>query len=158
MATYKQAYDSQNKCIGVVRDDGANIPRNILNRDWRAFLDWNSQQAIPLDLSDLPPPVIKISRTLIAIRADLASLTNTQKNNIWTDITSGSPPKWSTDAGSNAAALAVLTLLGASSTLSAADVLEAKLRGVAMYCQDNPTYLVNPSFDPTINVPGDQVA
>lgn len=76
----------------------------------------------------------------------------------WSDITSGSPPKWSTDSGPNAAAIAVLTLLGASAALSAADVLEAKLRGVAMYCADNPAYLVNPVFDPTINIAGDRLA
>lgn len=28
--------------------------------------------------------------------------------------------------------------------------------GAAAYVQDNPTYLVNPGFDPTINIAGDE--
>ena len=97
-------------------------------------------------------------RTLIDIRADVAALSTAQKNAAWTNFTSGSPPLWSTDAGPNAAALATLQMLGASSNLAAADILEAKIRAVAMYVQDNVNYLVNPSFDATINVPGDELA
>ena len=50
--------------------------------------------------------------------------------------------------------MAVLQLLGTLGTLNAADILTAKIRDVAMYVQDNPGYLANPAFDPTINVPG----
>ena len=93
-------------------------------------------------------------RTLLAIVADLNALTGAQKNAVWTDITSGSPPKWSTDAGPNAAAIAVLHAVATMTGLSNADLLIVKIRGVAMYVQDNPGYLVNPAFDPSINVPG----
>jgi hypothetical protein len=64
---------------------------------------------------------------------------------------------WSQDAGPNAAALATIQMLGASVTLSAADVLEAKIRAAAFYVQDNPLWLVNPVFSVTINIPGDEL-
>jgi hypothetical protein len=92
-------------------------------------------------------------RSLLAIRADIVALTNAQKTAIWTALTTGSPPRWSTDVGPNAAALAVIQMLGSSGSLSAADVLEAKIRAATFYAQDNPAFLVHPSFDPTINVP-----
>jgi hypothetical protein len=102
----------------------------------------------------------RVPRTMLAVRNDLAALTAAQKNAVWADLNSGTPPKWSTDAGPNAAALGAYQLIGSSATLSAADVLEAKLRGVAAYCLDNPLYLVNPTFagGAGINVPGDQPA
>jgi hypothetical protein len=145
------------KFIGVLRDDGAFLPQSVGNRDWQEFLAWNALQLLPLDLSDVPSTARK-PRLLLDIRADIVALSTGQKTAVWADITSGSPPKWASDGGRNAAAIAVLTLLGSSGTLSAADVREAKIRGVAMYCQDVPTYLVNPVFDPTINIPGDQPA
>lgn len=150
-------------CIGVVdQDDGAIIPKPTpgepLHPRWQKFLVWDEEQPLPLDLNDLLLVVPKKRRSLLAIRADLVALSGAQKTAVWADITSGSPPKWSLDDGINAGAIAVLTLLGASGTLSAADVLEAKLRGVAMYCQDKPNYLVSPAFDPTISIPGDEPA
>lgn len=95
-----------------------------------------------------------VAVSLLALTTSLNALSATQKNAIWADVTSGNPPKWSKDVGANAAAIAVLQLLTTSGTLNAADILAAKIRGVAMYVQDNPNYLVNPAFDPSINVPG----
>lgn len=134
------------------------IPIDVGNSDFQTFLTWNAAQPVPLDYTTPISPTARKPRTLLAIRNDISNLTGTQKTNIWNNFISGSPPLWATDAGPNAAALAVLQLMGASVTLSAADVLEAKIRAVAMYCQDNPNYLVTPSFDNTINVPGDQLA
>lgn len=95
-------------------------------------------------------------RLLFNIRADIVALTTAQKNAIWTDLSSGTPPKWALDPGPNAAALAVLQFCATTGTLSAADITEAKVRAAAMYAQDNPRYLVSPSFDATINVAGDE--
>jgi hypothetical protein len=39
---------------------------------------------------------------------------------------------------------------------SAASLNEARVRMIAAGVQDNPRYLVNPAFDPTINVLGDE--
>jgi hypothetical protein len=92
---------------------------------------------------------------LLTLITQLNALTTAQKTNIWNDLTSGSPPKWELDAGPNASAIAVLQFIATlTPSLSATDLLNAKVRGVAMYVQDNPTYLVNPVFDPTINIPG----
>jgi hypothetical protein len=100
----------------------------------------------------------RVKRTLFAIRADIAALTASQKTNAWAALIAGSPPLWSQDAGPNAAALATIQMLGASVTLSAADVLEAKTRAAAFYVQDNVKWLVNPVFDPTIAIAGDMPA
>lgn len=97
-------------------------------------------------------------RKLIDIRSDLLALTGSQKTNIWNNFTSGSPPLWATDFGPNFADIFILQLFGSSTGISPVDSSEAKIRTLAFYCQNNPTYLVNPSFDPSINVPGDQLA
>lgn len=95
-------------------------------------------------------------RTLYAIWQAINALTATQQNNVWTDITSGTPPKWATDTGPNAAAIMGLNWSATASGATTANLNDAKRRLVAMYCQDVPGYLVNPSFDATINVAGDE--
>lgn len=100
----------------------------------------------------------KHKRTIFSIRVELNALSAAKKNAVWNDINSGNPPKWSLDAGPNAAAIAAIEFSATSvAGITAAEKTEARLRLVAMYIQDNPKYLVNPSFDPTINVPGNEV-
>ncbi|HYD99851.1 MAG TPA: hypothetical protein VEH84_10740 [Alphaproteobacteria bacterium] len=141
MPTYEPQHDPRTgRFLGVLRDGAVFAPRDEGNADWRAFAQWNQQQAEPLSLADAAPAG-RVPRPLYAIRADVAALANAQKTAAWNDLTSGSPPKWALDAGPNAAALAVLQMLGASVALSAADVLEAKTRAAAMYLQDNPGWL-----------------
>lgn len=88
---------------------------------------------------------------------DLKALTTVQKNAVWANITSGTPPKWSTNKGPSAPSFDVLHMIVVSPTSTGAQVLDAKLHGAAMYCKDNPGYLVHPAFDQSINVPGDEV-
>lgn len=95
----------------------------------------------------------KSPRPLYAIYNSLAALSSTQKTNIWTDLSSGSPAKYLADLGPNAAAIAALDWAVRFSGLGAAAITDAKLRIAAIYVADNPTYLLSPSFDPTINVP-----
>lgn len=83
----------------------------------------------------------------------LNALTATQKQEIWTDLTSGTPPKVLTDLGGNNAALYVLKW-AAGTGMASGDIAQAKLYAAAMYVQDNPAYLINPTFDTSINVPG----
>jgi hypothetical protein len=97
-------------------------------------------------------------RSLFNIRADLLALTAAQKANVNTDLFGGSPAKWTQDAGANAATLYAIWCSSQVSGLSAADATTLKLAATACYVQDNPKYLVNPAFDPSINVPGDQLA
>ena len=100
-------------------------------------------------------PRPRIDRPLYQIYNDLSALTTTQQSNIWTDFSSGTPPKYLLDAGDNAAAIVVLDWVVRKSGATGAALLDAKLRAVTMYVQDNVDYLVTPAFDTTINVPGD---
>lgn len=95
-------------------------------------------------------------RGLFAIYQDIHALTTAQKMAIWTDLSSGSPPKWSQNQGPNTAAIMALHWSAVNSGATTANMTDARLRLMAMYVHDNPTYLVHPSFAPSINVPGDE--
>lgn len=131
-------------------DGGADVPLNAVPA---GFGPWSYDS-----VNKLAVKAARVPRTLFAIRADIAALSAAQKTAVWNALIAGTPPLWATDSGANAAALAVLQMLGASLTLSAADVLEAKTRAAAMYAQDVPLFLVNPAFAPTVNIPGDVLA
>lgn len=110
---------------------------------------------------------IHTSRTMYAIAADIFALTGvlptlavgTQKALIILDLFTGNlgtgSQKWQQDTGPNAAAMsavyAAITAPNGLATFNAAQQLIL----AAMYTQDNPRYLVNPSFAPSINIPGD---
>lgn len=98
-----------------------------------------------------PVPLLTIYNAIVA-------LTNAQKTAVWADLTSGSPVKISQDVGANAGALFLMWRLASNASLPAAVVIDMKLTAAAYYAQDNPTYLVAPTFDATINIPGDQPA
>jgi hypothetical protein len=95
-------------------------------------------------------------RPILAIYQQLLALTATQKTAIGNDLFAGSPMKVLTDTGANAAAIAVLHWGAVNAGLAAAAVTDAKLRAAACYAQDNPQALVNPVYDASINVPGDE--
>lgn len=97
-------------------------------------------------------------RTLAGIYGDLKALTAAQKTNVWADLAAGTPPKYLTDEGPNAAAIGVLDWAATDAGATGAALTAARLRIAAAYCQDNPGYLVQPPFDPSINVAGDQPA
>ena len=84
---------------------------------------------------------------------DLEALTGTQKSATWTDLTSGSEPKWWFTK--NEPELCVIHWqITDGPSLTAAQKLDLKLHAVAIYVQDNPSWLVHPAFDSTINVDG----
>jgi hypothetical protein len=94
-------------------------------------------------------------RTLLAIYTDLQALTAAQKNLVWTDFTSGNPPKWSTDDTPGAGVVMALSVAAVDLTgLATAVQTAARMKMVAAYCLYNPKYLRNPAFDPTIFVSG----
>lgn len=101
-------------------------------------------------------------RSMFAIATDIFALTGnlptpavgTQKAKLIADLFGGSPAKWQLDVGANAAALsAVYAALAASNGLVTFNAAQQMIMA-AMYLQDNPTYLTNPAFDPTIHVLG----
>jgi hypothetical protein len=96
-------------------------------------------------------------RLLYDILTDYNALTGTQRTKTWADVTKGTPPLWATDAGPNAASVFSLNWSATQGGAPAQqDIAKAYL--ISAYVQDNPKYLVNPAFDPTINLPGDMVA
>lgn len=100
-------------------------------------------------------PRPRTRRAIYAIYNDLTALTATQQGNVWTDFSSGNPAKYLLDQGQNAAAIAVMDWVVKKSGATGAALTDARMRAVAMYVQDNPNYLVHPSFDASINVAGD---
>lgn len=97
-------------------------------------------------------------RSLWDIRQNLNALSAAKKTAIWNDINSGTPPKWALERTDASYGIAAIEFSATSvAGITAAERTEARLRLVAMYIRGNPRYLVNPAFDPTINIPGDEV-
>jgi hypothetical protein len=97
-------------------------------------------------------------RPFIDIYNQINALTNQQKTAINNDLFGGPPAnKWSRGNTPSTAAMAA-TYYSATvpNGITAAEKNTARLYIAAMYCYDNVNYLVRPSFDPTINVPGDE--
>lgn len=94
------------------------------------------------------------TRTLSDLIAALQALTAAQKTNISNDLFSGSPFKVLTDTSSNESAIYVLYYNTQTGGTSASDKNLAKLYAASLYVQDNPVYLIQPTFDSSINVPG----
>jgi len=101
---------------------------------------------------------LRVPRVLYSIWQDIGALTGAQKTAIATDLFSGTPPKVSQDTGPNAPVLLTLSDLQKMAALSTADKQSAQRSAISIFTLDNPTYLVHPPFDPTINVPGDELA
>jgi hypothetical protein len=94
-------------------------------------------------------------RSLYNIYTDIKGLNSTQKTNIWNDLNSGTPAKITLDLGPASMFIAMLWGFGHELTgLTAADLAIMKIMAATYYVWDNPNYLVNPSFDPSINVAG----
>ena len=69
---YAAVHDPETgRFLGVRRADGAHVPPDPRNADWRAFLGWNAAAVPPVDTADRPPPT---AAELLA-RARLKALT-----------------------------------------------------------------------------------
>jgi hypothetical protein len=95
-------------------------------------------------------------RRLYDVFQAIGALSNSQKLAISSDLFSGTPPKFALDEGDDSPDLLVLYVLQLTGGLSTADKNLVKQAAASVYARDNPTYLVHPSFDPTINVPGEE--
>ena len=134
----------------VTRGDGSIFRIDYQASATPAQIQQGDSITATFDLHDRGP------RPLYAIYTDLQALSTTQKTEVWTDLTSGTPKKYFLDTGPNAAAIGALDWAATDSGATGAALTAARIRIAAFYVQDNPNYLVNPSFDPGINVPGDQ--
>jgi hypothetical protein len=102
------------------------------------------------------------ARSLADIYDDLAGLLPAQQDAILADLQLGAAlstsPKWTSlrppqDGPAFAAWWAATKLAGATN----AEKRQAGGIIASMYAQQNPKYLVNPAFAPSVNVPGDEV-
>lgn len=89
------------------------------------------------------PPDDHRARPLWAIHQDVNALSAKQQGNINTDLLGGSPPKALATESLNTPSIFVATGVGGAENYV-----------IALYTQVNIFYLTQPSFDPTINIPG----
>lgn len=105
-----------------------------------------------------PPIANTIPRTQNAIATQIFGLTSGQKNNIVTALfsgaASGSLPLWETDAGTGAIGMTAATIGVITSNGVVAFNQFQMMLIASIYVADNPNWLVNPAFDPSILVPG----
>jgi len=94
------------------------------------------------------------SKPLWHIYSDVNGLSATQKAAVTNDLFAGTPAKALQDEGANASGIYSVYYSTQTATLSVADKNTGKLYVIMFYVQDNPTYLINPPFDPSISVPG----
>jgi len=92
------------------------------------------------------------SRLLYDIWVDFDKLTGAQKQAVLTDLTGGSPPKWRLNRGPNAGSMLSIWVTSQTTVMPTPDKNLCKQALAVLYTQDNPYYLLNPTFDPTINV------
>jgi hypothetical protein len=138
--------------IGVSLSPDNALPVIVTYAQSVTDIQLDQAEAIVANYGDVP----RVKRAGYLIYGDLQALTNAQKTAVWTDLSEGSPRKYLRDAGPNAAAIAALDWSANDSGAVGASLTSARMRIAAAYVQDNPTYLVQPAFDPTINVAGDQ--
>lgn len=146
--------NNRGKATGLLRDDGANIPLVIDNTDYKNAI--TEYPELVAEIATDGPVTERRIRTLLAIYNDINALSGAQKTAIWTDLMSGSPPKLSQNIGAAADAMFLIWRMTANVSMPAATIADMKLTAATMYVRDNPTYLVAPTFDNTINVPGDE--
>lgn len=129
-------------------------------------VDWPSvptaQQVSAADsVVQATDPRPRTTRTVLTIYNDLVALTSTQKINIWNFLTGvlpvASPAPITQDTGSGSVEIFALWRRVVNETgLSAAVLTDIKTQAAAIYAWDNPRAFVQPSWDTTINVAGDQ--
>ena len=99
--------------------------------------------------------LLGIRKSIYDIITELKALTNTQITNIWNNLNAGSPPLIALDDGNNAAAIWTMHFVATGiGSLTQAEKNESRYRLIAFYVQDNPTYLDQPAFDPSIQILG----
>jgi hypothetical protein len=97
--------------------------------------------------------LLGVKKILWDIYQEVNALTTTQATNVWTDLNTGTPPKLAVDEGVTSPSIFTMHFLAtAVAGLTATEKNEARRRMISFYVWDNPKYLVNPPFDPTIQI------
>lgn len=150
--SYRIGYDTEGLPIVIRDSDGATIPQEASNADFRAFLGWNAAQTVPLDYTT-PGAKARKPRTLLAIHADVMALSKPQLDAVWADLSSGTPEKHLKNSGPNTPTIFALHCVG---KIGSAPDTHTQVGIIVFFVADNPAYLVNPAFDPTINIDGSE--
>ena len=102
------------------------------------------------------------ARPLWSIRGDVQALSVGQFNNVWNDLTAAVPGgparKYLTSYGVNAGPIFTMDWSLYVSGPTAAQVKAGQISLTAMFCQDQPSYLWHPPFDPSIAIDGSEPA
>src|SRR5262249_374163 len=110
---------------------------------------------MPIAAYDQEGNILGTLRLLSDIFGSVQALTAQQRTNLCNDLkapVAGAPRKYLSSEGPNAAAMFALDW---AANLSTGGQLASSQNSVmACYIQDYPTYAVNPSFDPSINIKG----
>jgi len=96
-------------------------------------------------------------RTIDAVYTDLAALSGVQKANIWTYLTQpvAGKQRW---RQSNRDGLWNAASVGNSAPVGGALQDQSRALSGTFWCIEHPTDFVHPTWDPSINVPGDELA
>ena len=75
---YQLIYSHQDGTVaGIKRSDGASIPLAEGNMDYQAFLVWNAEQAVPLDLNSISQEILDANAArLLAQQKKMQSIIN----------------------------------------------------------------------------------
>jgi hypothetical protein len=103
---------------------------------------------VALDDPNNPEVLLGIAKTPLAIQLELLALSTSKKNAIFSDVTSGSPPKYS--AFDDWADLTVFAAFIPATSVGA--TMDEKMGGVAAYLLRHPHYLNPAAFDATITI------
>ena len=137
---------------------GPGSPATDIEIAYAAPLDAAQKALLDQTVANHVPAGPRRPRLIFDVYHDIGALTGSQKTKIWADLQSGTPPKWTQDRGPNAADLHILWLLATQLSVvnTAADKQTCQAMLMSIYTVDNPTFLVHPAFDTTINIPGDE--
>jgi hypothetical protein len=135
----------------VVRPDGLIVRIDYTSEATESQIQQGNAIVMTLDVT------LKQSRPLWAIYTDIVALSIVSQDRIRADMATDSyakvralrPPQ---DGPALALHWAVVSLQGATQ----AEKRDAMMRMASMISQQNPQYLVNPPFDETISIPGDE--
>jgi hypothetical protein len=96
--------------------------------------------------------LLGVYRLPYTIKNLVNALTPTQRANVIADLTSGTPPKWQQDGQAQQGAIFVCASVLKDFTLTGAPFTDMENAAITLFLLDNPTYLVTPSFDISINI------
>jgi hypothetical protein len=132
--------------VSVRNEEGVAVP--VYTRELTA-----GEQSTATSILSSSQVQVRVPRDLRLIVNDLDALSNPNKLAIWNFINGGTPPRWTL---SNQGEVWAILRLSESGALSSTVQTLMRLTAVAMYCRnEDPFFLVNPSFATTVNVPGD---